>query len=118
MKKDESFLFPMLYTGPKESKRVELGQGKEATFTKADAYPFPVADVTEEEGRRLLKRNPDLFRWADGIDPARVKESDEALEAMQEQIAQLTARIEALESGGKVTAMAKRGRKPAEAGVV
>lgn len=68
------FIHPMIYTGPKPQKDMShIFPGRPLVFKPGplSEQPGPLegqkyADVTEKEGRHLVKRFPDLFKWPEG----------------------------------------------------
>lgn len=78
MAKDD-FLYQLIYTGPKEQKDAQSALNTLHPLVFAlgplSEQPGPLqgqkyADVTEAQGRRLVKRFPELYRWPEGASPA------------------------------------------------
>lgn len=63
----QQFQFPVLYLGPKNEKTIPKGAG-EVTFKPGPLYDAPYAALTETEARDLIKKNPDLFAFPEGME--------------------------------------------------
>jgi len=94
------FLYALIYTGPKESKDAAsaLNSPVPMVFRAGDLSGQPgslagqkYCDVTEAQGRMLVKRFPELYRWPEGGTP----QGPQAV--TRDEYLALLARVEALE---------------------
>ena len=103
------FLYPLLYVGPKEQKEIDMPARLEKLVFKRGPLSekgeqfegLAYADVTEKEGRYIVKRFPDLFAWPEGtkLGPQLVTREEfdalaEVVTTLTEQVAALTAKTE------------------------
>lgn len=112
MAKDD-FLYQLIYTGPKEKKDAQSALNTlhslvfEAGPLSAQAGPLngqKYADVTEAQGRRLIKRFPELYRWPDGGVPSG------PVAVTREEYEAILARLDALEGDSKSAPVSLGGR--------
>lgn len=118
----ETFLYPMLYLGPKTVKNLTLpGSYDPIVFEVRPDAPYlrdvkngdgeavgeeacPTAFVTEIQGRHILKRWPGLYAWPDGIQLGPVAVTREEFQALQDEVAAVKAQLAALASKPKKAA--------------
>lgn len=106
----------MIYDGPKAEKRVEITGRLEPIAFKLgplSEQPGPLfgkkyADVTEKEGRALVRRAPALFKWPEGTQLGPQIVSRDEFAAALDRIAALEALLAAEPEAPK-----KKGKKPA-----
>jgi hypothetical protein len=120
----DSFLYPLLYTGPtsREQKDMTHVFGRTLVFKRdtLSAQPGPLegqryADVTEHEGRTLVKRWPDLFRWPDGTQLGPQVVSRDEYDDLTAKYEALALRVAALEGpAAPATDAPKKERAPAK----
>lgn len=94
----EKFLYPLLYTGPRDRKEMNLAgvydpfifeARPDAPYTRDDGTPFPACFVTEDHGRQMLARCPQLFKWPEGLQLGPTHVTREEYEAVCERLAAL-----------------------------
>lgn len=98
------FLYPMFYTGPKAEKAVDCPghlepiQFKQGALSQAfEAYAgMPHADVTEADGRYLIKRFGSLFAWAPNVEFTGRGPTQAAFDALVDRVAALEAMLRPL----------------------
>jgi len=98
----DAFIYPLLYIGGKDEKDVAsaLGSLVPVVFRQGplSAQPGPMfdqkyCDVSEKDGRMLVKRFPELFRWPDGTQLGPQVVTREEFEALAAVVAALSALV-------------------------
>lgn len=102
----EEFLYPLIYTGNKDEKNVQgiLGSLVPVVFKlgplseqEGPLYGQRYSDVTEKQGRLLVKRLPDQFRWPDGVKLGPQLVTREEFDALADRVAALEAILRPLD---------------------
>lgn len=117
MSKD-TFLYPLLYTGPKAVKAVTVPGALEPAMFKQGPLSsqfggLPYADVTEKQGRHLVKHHGNLFAWPEGTKLGPQFVTREEHDALADRLAKLEALLATEEP--KPAPKASRSAKAAEA---
>lgn len=117
----DAFIYPLIYIGGKDEKDVAsaLGSLVPVVFRRGplSSQPGPLegqryCDVSEKDGRTLVKRFPELFRWPEGTQLGPQVVTREEFDALAEVVANLAASLAELRGGPVVN---KGGRPKKEA---
>lgn len=103
----DDFLYPLVYTGNKPEKNVQMLLGSlvpvifklgPLSEQEGPLYGQRYADVTEKQGRLLVKRLPEQFRWPEGIKLGPQLVTREEHDALADRLAALEAMLRPLPS--------------------